>query len=930
MDKTVELLKRQLERERLARKQAEGILELKSLELFRSNQELLRLNNSLEEEVKNRTEELEYEKKQLNHLIESYPLPLLLVSKKDLTIIDVNQFGLQVFQDQNKSIIGLRYDKWAIKVKNSNIASKSKVDGERRIKIDDMDVYFQAHTSEIKFRNHDLYLINLYDLTEQKTIFENFSENQRAYRELVENVSDIIFRADKFGRFTFVNQTAIHITGFSNEELIGSHFNLFVREDFQTKLIGFYRFQFENDVQSTYIEFPIITKTGKELWIGQTVNIHNLDSGEREIIALSRDITDRKKAEKALILSEDKYRSIIENLELGLLEVDKQGIIVRAYPQFCLLTGYNPEELKGKVALEIFVDEVGRNVIITEGEKRKKGIPSVYEIELIRKDKSKVWVLISGAPFYNEKNEIAGTVGIHVDISERKRMESELISAKEIAENSLKSKDIFVANMSHEIRTPLNAILGMSQLLQNSGLTDRQHKYVDAIHTSSENLLTIVNDLLDFAKIESGKMELDISSNNLNKIIQNVIQLWNLKIDQKGLMFIKDVDIPEKSYYLFDSTRLFGILNNLIHNALKFTSHGYISLEVSIVNLNQDEDEIHFSIEDTGIGISNEKQEIIFESFIQAENSTSRNFGGTGLGLAIVKELVKKMNGKIEVFSELNKGSTFSFTIPLKKCISPAEIKEKSIQSDFLKNKTVLLVEDNEINRFMAQTILESWDMQVFIAENGAIAVEFLTTNSVDVVLMDMQMPVLDGVQATWMIRNKLNLKVPIIALTANASQTEKEKCLDTGMNLYLSKPYKQEELLEVFAETFEDKIEYITVSNQLNLKENSLSYVDLSLLVQNTNSDKVFMEKMLKLVISETEKKSAEIKEFLTSKNYDAIKKIAHSMKPSLDHVSVKEIRNLVREVESFPNSEIPESLVNSLVRLFDQLVIQLKEVSI
>ncbi|MFN6075267.1 MAG: ATP-binding protein, partial [Fluviicola sp.] len=589
-----------------------------------------------------------------------------------------------------------------------------------------------------------------------------------------------------------------------------------------------------------------------------------------------------------------------------------------------------PEELKGKDALEIFVDEAGKNIVISEGEKRKKGIPSVYEIELIRKDKSKVWVLISGAPFYNEKNEIAGTVGIHVDISERKRMESELISAKEIAENSLKSKDVFVANMSHEIRTPLNAILGMSQLLQNSGLTDRQHKYVDAIHTSSENLLTIVNDLLDFAKIESGKMELDISANNLNKIIQNVIQLWNLKIDQKGLMFFKDIDIPEKAYYLFDSTRLFGILNNLIHNALKFTSHGYISLEVSIVYLNQEEDEIHFSIEDTGIGISNEKQEIIFESFIQAENSTSRNFGGTGLGLAIVKELINKMNGKIEVLSELNKGSTFSFKIPLKKCISPAEIKEKSIQSDFLKNKTVLLVEDNEINRFMAQTILESWNMQVFIAENGAIAVEFLTTNSVDVVLMDMQMPILDGVQATWMIRNKLNLKVPIIALTANASQTEKEKCLDAGMNLYLSKPYKQEELLEVFAETFEDKIEYITVSNKPNLKENTLSLVDLSLLVQNTNSDKVFMEKMLNLVISETEKKSAEIKELLTCKNYDAIKRIAHSMKPSLDHVSKKEIRNLVREVESFPNSEVPESLVNSLVRLLDQLVDQLKEVII
>lgn len=930
MDNTIELLKRQLERERLARKQAEAILELKSLELFRSNQELLRLNNSLEEEVKKRTEELEEEKKQLNHLIENYPLPLLLVSKKDLSIVDVNQFGLQIFKDEQKSIIGLKYDKWAKKVKDSNIFSKSKVDGERKINIKGEDVYFQAHTTQIKFRNQELYLINLYDLTEQKKIFENFSENQRAYQELVENVSDIIFKANKYGRFTFVNQTAIHITGYSNEELIGSHFNLFVREDFQSKLVGFYRFQFENNVQSTYIEFPILTKEHKELWIGQTVNLHTLDSGEKEIIALSRDITDRKKAEKALILSEDKYRSIIENLELGLLEVDKQGKIVRAYPQFCLLTGYDPDELKGKSAIDIFVDDEGRKIIFAESEKRKKGIPSVYEVELIRKDKSKVWVLISGAPFYNEKNEIAGTVGIHVDISARKRLESELISAKEIAENSLKSKDLFVANMSHEIRTPLNAILGMSQLLQNSGLTDRQHKYVEAIHTSSENLLTIVNDLLDFAKIESGKMELDIAKNNLFKIIQNVIQLWNLKIDQKGLTFIKDFDIPEKAFYLFDSTRLFGILNNLIHNALKFTSEGYISIQVLIEKSNQEEDEIKFSIEDTGIGISNEKQELIFESFIQAENSTSRNFGGTGLGLAIVKQLVEKMNGKIEVFSELNKGSTFSFTLPLKKCNSPLEIKEKKIPSEFLKNKTVLLVEDNEINRFMAQTILESWEMRVFTAENGAEAVEFLKSSSVDVILMDMQMPILDGVQATWMIRNKLNVSIPIIALTANASQSEKEKCLNAGMNLYLSKPYKQEELLEVFAEIFDQEVEIVLIEEQVNLDKKEHSLVDLTLLVQNTNNDLVFMKKMIQLVISETTKKANEIELLLKDGNFDGIRRIAHSMKPSLDHVSVKEIRNLVREVESFPKEKIPESLLKQLVSLLNLLVDQLKEVQL
>jgi PAS domain S-box-containing protein len=768
--------------------------------------------------------------------------------------------------------------------------------------------------------------------TEIKRRCDEHSRQEKAYRELVETVSDIIYRSDEKGYFIYVNPGAVAITGFSEQELIGSHYTQLIRPDYRERMVRYYMNQLRGRIQSTYAEFPIVTKSGAEMWIGQTVDLHTSEDGHVQFIAMCRDISDRKKAETALIRSEEKFRRIIEDLELGLLEVNNMGIIVKAYPQFCKLTGYTPDELQGRIADDILLTSEGKKTMERELQKRHKGQSSVYEAEIIHKNGHPIWVIISGAPFYNEKNEIAGTVGIHLDITARKKMEEELRYAKEIAEKSLRSKDLFVANMSHEIRTPMNAIIGMSQLLKDSGLTDKQREYVGAIKTSSDNLLTIVNDLLDFSKIEAGKMELELIPGDLAKTIATTAQLLELKIDEKGLILEKHVDERLAPQYLFDPTRLGGVLTNLLHNAIKFTSNGKITFTVSVVEQNEKNDRILFKVEDTGIGIPEDKLNRIFDSFVQAESSTTRKYGGTGLGLSISKELVQLMGGELEVESEVGKGSAFSFQLQLTKSNEQIDTPQETYDEAEIAGLRILLVEDNQINRFMAQTILEQWKVEVTAAENGAVALDLMQDNTFDLVLMDMQMPVLDGLQTTWMIRNKLEMDIPIVALTANAVKGEAEKCLQAGMNGFVSKPFRQEDLLctivQVLHQTWtsaypqEETTETGTSAGQLT---------DLSLLYRNTNNDQQFMHKMLQLVIKETERKVNEIERLLTEKDAENVRHVVHSMKPSIDHVAASSVRELLREVESGMESyDLFEAKTRKLLSMLKLLAEELKSIEL
>ena len=755
-------------------------------------------------------------------------------------------------------------------------------------------------------------------------MLDQITKKEQQYKKLVENSSDIIFICDVNGKFKYVNPMGSKLTGFSNEELIDTHFFKLVRKDYQKKLRGFYNFQVKNGIPSTYIEFPVICNDGREIWLGQTVDINHTANEEVEFFALSREISDRIKYEKAMMRSEEKYRSIIENLELGLLEVDRNGIILKAYPQFCKLIGYSSEELVGKDPLELLVDDENRSTILNESQKRKRGNSSVYEIKMFKKDKTPIWVMISGAPYYNEKNEVAGTVGIHLDITQRKLMEEELKEAKLLAENSLKSKDLFVANISHEIRTPLNAIMGMSQLLEQGLLNQKQHQFVQAISKSSENLLMIVNDLLDFSKLEAGKMELALGNNNIYETINDVANLWEYKIEEKNIDFSKNINIPHKNY-LYDATRLNGILSNLLHNALKFTEKGRISLTVELVKELKTKSVFLFKIEDTGIGISENQQTQIFESFVQAEPGTARKYGGTGLGLSISRNLIELMGSQLKLSSQIDVGTTFEFELTFQKQVqNQAKETTETIDTELLKDLSVLLVEDNQFNQIMAHSILENWNINVVIANNGQEAIEIIQEKEFDLILMDIQMPVMDGIQCSLKIRHELHLSTPILALTANAMPNDVQKYLDAGIDGFVLKPFRQHELYASIKKVFFPNVQENNPTKngtKTQKKMSSDEICDLSNLTKNCMGNETFIKKMIAVAIQEIGENIIKLDEQLKANQTAEIKNTVHSLKPTVQNVAHAHVFELVKSIEHEEISDAWKLNVNTFISKLDLL---------
>jgi len=915
MKNELELLKRQIIREREARKQAESLLENKSRELFESNQKLVQLNANLEDLVSERTHQLEKEKDQLKHMIDEHPLPMLISTGENNTVVNANKKALQLFNCDSTDLIDKKVADLFISTEEIRLDEPN---GSFQASIGDTKRELSYHCSDIQIDEIPGKLILLEDVSEKSEMLDQITKKERQYKNLVENSSDVIFICDLNGNFKYVNPTGFKLTGFDEDELIDTHFFKLVRQDYQQKLRGFYTFQFKNEIPSTYIEFPITCKDGKELWLGQTVDLNTSSNGEIEFFALSREISDRIKYEKAMMRSEEKFRSIIENLELGLLEVDKNGIILKAYPQFCKLIGYTAEELIGKDPLDLLVDDESRTIILNESKKRKRGNSSVYEIKLFKKDQTPIWVMISGAPYYNEKNEVAGTVGIHLDITQRKLMEEELKQAKLLAENSLKSKDLFVANISHEIRTPLNAILGLSQLLEHSSLDQKQLQFVQAISKSSENLLMIVNDLLDFSKLEAGKMELNIGSHNIYETITDVANLWENQIEEKNIHFSKIIRIPQH-YFAYDAMRLNGILSNLLHNALKFTEKGQISLHVEMVKEYKNKGVFLFKIEDTGIGISESQLAQIFESFVQAEPGIARKYGGTGLGLSISRNLIELMGSQLKVSSQLNVGTTFEFELILKKEGDHNSDKPKeTINAELLKNLTVLLVEDNQFNQIMAHSILENWNVEVVIANNGKEALEKIQEKEYDLILMDIQMPVMDGIQCAWKVRHDLKSTTPILALTANAMPNDVKKYLDVGMNGFVLKPFRQQELyVSIKNILFPDITEGKTLLNATSERESVQpdEICDLTNLTKNCMGKEDFIQRMITIAIEEIGDNIIKLEENLIANKTGDIKNISHSLKPTVQNVANTRLFELVKSIETGETNETWKTNVSVLI---------------
>lgn len=536
-------------------------------------------------------------------------------------------------------------------------------------------------------------------------------------------------------------------------------------------------------------------------------------------------------------------------------------------------------------------------------------------------------ILVEVSAVYVEEGEFRGYFAYIRDMTQLQKDKLELINARKLAENASKAKDMFLANMSHEIRTPMNAISGMVQLLEKEPLGKREQTYLKTLSVSTDNMMHIIDDILDISKIEAGKLDIEQRPFHLSEIIDREWSALEWRAQQKGLELKLDINPNIFPVLLGDPIRLWQILYNLLDNALKYTSKGQVSLNCMPVADREDSQLVEFQINDTGIGIAAEAHDLIFDNFSQEDASITRKYGGTGLGLSICKRLTELMDGEIEVYSQKDHGSSFRLRLPFKKSLQKVETKRPQPTDYRLKDKRVLVVEDHAFNRLFIVSVLEEQQAQVWVAENGQQALELFEQHTFDIILMDIQMPVLNGMEATRILREEKQVSLPIIAVTANALKGEREKYLNSGFNDYIPKPFDANLLCE--------KVEQWTGSKSFKStameRANHEGLYSIDKLENMSGGNEMLSRKLVSVFIKNTSESLDLMEQKLETKEYAEVQKIAHKLKPSFDMMGVDVAYQQALELEEFSepdnNLAVFQSHVQELKTIVQQVVKHLRE---
>ena len=768
-------------------------------ELMAQNEELLRNEESLSSLNIN-----------LLALFENAPVAYMAVNKdlkikkfnrmaKDTFDFNLAKFGYEetIFSFLEKSFIKTFNDWIETEVyleESLSVDFKTK-DGVSKFKVNGNNWSDNEHLILLTFVNIQKETDLLTETQKHKKELQRSEEKYKRLFELSDDPMWIIYD----GKFILANDSAIKAIGYRSKEEFQSIHPKDISPEYQ-----------ENNILSADLADRMINEA-YEKGYNRFEWIHKRKNGELFPVQVSltkipyeehyalfcvwRDITDYKKLQKNLQLQKEELEIIFNNSQDGIALLDLESNFLKVNNAYLQMTGYSEEELLKMSCISMSTPEDIPRATKALETILKVGYLKNFEKSCYRKDGSVFTVSMSVSLVRDAKSLIVTSK----DISQEKELRNQLISAKEKAEITSKFKSEFLANMSHEIRTPMNGILGFVERLEKHEKDLERLKQFNLIRSSGNTLLNIINDILDFSKIESGKLELEFHPMNIHAILLEATGIFGELLESKNINFIKNADELLPKCIMGDQVRLKQVIFNLLSNAIKFTPEGgTITIDAKY---NEQTNSIYLGIKDTGIGIPQSKIEHIFEAFSQQDTSTTRKYGGTGLGLSIASSLVRKMGGELQVKSKVKEGSTFYFEIPVVECDNETVDEDNVTENQEITfSGHVLIVEDNKTNQMLLSMMLEDFGLSYDVANDGVEGLECFTKNKYDIILMDENMPNLNGVEASKQIRlmEHDNGFIPIVAVTANALSEDKQRFLDAGMDDYISKPYSEEDIVRV------------------------------------------------------------------------------------------------------------------------------------